>query len=64
MTLLHDIEHYLRSSGTPPTRFGRDAVGDPQFVHDLRRGREPGARIADRVQRYLAVHMADRGDAR
>ena len=38
MHLLRMIEQYLRRTGTPPTRFGRDAVGDPRFVGDLRNG--------------------------
>jgi 2,4-dienoyl-CoA reductase-like NADH-dependent reductase (Old Yellow Enzyme family) len=53
MTILSKIEAYLRRTGTPPTRFGRDAVRDPRFVLDLRRGREPGARTCARVAAYL-----------
>ncbi len=53
MTMLSKIEAYLRRTGTRPTRFGRDAVKDPRFVLDLRRGREPGARTCARVQAYL-----------
>lgn len=53
MTLLRRIERYLRDSGTPPTRFGRDAVGDPRFVFDLRAGREPRPETARRVLTWL-----------
>lgn len=53
MMILSKIEAYLRRTGTPPTRFGRDAVKDPRFVLDLRRGREPGARTCARVMAYL-----------
>ena len=53
MQLLAEIEKYLRYSGMPPTRFGREAVRDPRLVHDLRRGREPGRRLASRVRAYL-----------
>ena len=49
MTLLRRIEHYLRGSGMPPTRFGREAVGDPRFVFDLRAGREPRPETTRRV---------------
>ena len=52
--LLTKIETYLRRTGIPPTRFGRDAVRDPRFVHDLRRGRTVGDRVARRVIAYLA----------
>ena len=55
MHLLSAIERYLRKSGVPPTRFGRDAVGDPQFVTDLRNGREPRERTVRKVADYLAT---------
>ena len=53
MSLLRKIELYLRTSGMAPTRFGRDVVGDPRLVFDLRRGREPGPRICARINAYL-----------
>lgn len=51
--LLQRIETYLRRSGVPPTRFGRLAARDPRLVHDLRHGREPGARMTNRLLDYL-----------
>lgn len=54
MHLLSTIEKYLRRSNTPPTRFGREAVGDPRFVLDLRNGREPRPATVRRVSAYLA----------
>ncbi len=53
MSLLARIHHYLRRTGVPPTRFGRDVVNDPRFVLDLRRGREPGRAITARVSAWL-----------
>lgn len=53
MDLLRRIENYLRRSGTPPTRFGREAVRDPRFVFDLRNGREPRAQTAARVAAFI-----------
>ena len=53
MHLLRRIERHLRQSGTPPTRFGREAVHDPRFVFDLRKGREPGPARLRRVAAYL-----------
>ena len=49
MTLLTDIDRYLRHTGMPETKFGRLAVRDPRLVHDLRRGRLPGPSICARV---------------
>jgi hypothetical protein len=53
MYLLRRIERHLRQSGTPATRFGRDAVHDPRFVFDLRNGREPRPHTESRVAHYL-----------
>jgi hypothetical protein len=51
--LLRDVEKYLKSSNTPAARFGREAMGDPRFVFDLRRGREPRAPTIERVRAFL-----------
>lgn len=53
MELLRRIERHLIATNTPPTRFGRSAVRDPRLVHDMRRGREPGARMIARVTAYI-----------
>ena len=57
MLLMH-VEKYLRRTGMPPTRFGREAVRDPRLVDDLRRGRCVGDRIAARVIAYIAARSA------
>lgn len=54
MSLLYQIERHLRRTGTSATRFGREALGDPRFVMDLRRGRLPGMKTEARVRNYLA----------
>lgn len=51
--LLQRIERHLKAQRVPPARFGRDAVGDPCFVFDLRCGREPRDRTIARVNAYL-----------
>ncbi|UVO52743.1 hypothetical protein [Sphingomonas sp. SUN039] len=51
--LLTLVETHLRRTGTPPTRFGREAARDPRFVHDLRRGRTVGDRLLRRVTAYI-----------
>ena len=55
MHLLSHIERHLRRSGTPPARFGRECVKDPQFVFDLRRGRQPGPEVSARVAAFIAA---------
>ena len=51
--LLREIEKYLRRNDTAPTRFGREVVGDPRFVFDLRNGRDPRPATIARVRAYL-----------
>ncbi len=58
MHLLSAIERYIRQSGITASRFGRDVLGDPGFVHALRRGREPREATVLRVSAYLAVARA------
>ena len=58
MNLRKTIETYLKSSGTPATRFGREAVRDPRLVHDMRRGREIGPRVAKRILAFIAERSA------
>lgn len=52
--VLKRIERHLRATGQPPTRFGREAVGDPRLLGDLKLGREPGAAIVARIEAYIA----------
>jgi hypothetical protein len=53
LQLRRRIDLYLQASGMAATRFGREALGDPAFVHDLRSGREPRKRTIDRVVEFL-----------
>ena len=54
MTLLRRVEEELRRSGISASRFGREAVGDPRLVLDLRRGRRPRPVLLARIEAYLA----------
>jgi hypothetical protein len=60
MHLRRRIELYLRRNRIAPTRFGREAVNDPRFVFDLRRGRELRKNTAARVARWLDNREAKR----
>lgn len=53
MSLITEIERYLRRTGVAETTFGRRAVNDPRLVGDLRRGRQPGPRIANRIKSLI-----------
>ena len=54
--LIRKIEVFLRRTGMPATTFGRLATRDPQFVHDLRRGRIPRTRTETRVEHFMNIH--------
>lgn len=51
--ILEQVEEHIKRRRMPPSRFGREAVGDPKFVFDLRNGRALRARTAQRVADYL-----------
>ena len=53
MELLLRIERHIRAGKIPPSRFGRDAMGDPQFVFDLRDGRALQRRTVQKLTAYL-----------
>jgi hypothetical protein len=47
------VEKVLKLTGMAPTRFGRESIGDPCFVFQLRDGREPRLVTARRVHRFI-----------
>lgn len=47
------VEGFLDATGFKPSEFGRQAVGDPNFVLNLRRGRSPKLATADRVLAFI-----------
>lgn len=52
------VEKHLRERRIRPASFGRDAVGDPSFVFELRRGRDPRPRTVARVLDYIQAQAA------
>jgi hypothetical protein len=55
MSVHRRIEKFLRTTAMPPSTFGRRALGDPRFVHDLRRGREMRGPTIAKVDAFLAA---------
>jgi hypothetical protein len=51
--LLTRIERHLRRRRMTPTRFGREAVGDPNLVQQLKDGRELRSATLQRIVDYL-----------
>ncbi len=55
--ILRDVEKFLKNSSMPAAKFGREAVKDPRFVFDLRKGREPRARTVERIRAFLEARQ-------
>ncbi len=53
-SFLSEIERYLSSAGVDPSALGKQALGDPNFVFDLRKGRSPSTRTIDKVRGWIA----------
>jgi hypothetical protein len=51
--LLTRIDTFLRRTRMSPTRLGREAVRDPNFVLNLRDGRQPRRATARRVVAFI-----------
>ncbi len=60
MTMLVEIDRYLRATGMSPSRFGRLAVNDPRLVQDLRKGRTLGRSVVLRIECFIAGQREDR----
>ncbi len=58
------VETYLKSSGLDATTFGKQALGDPSFVFDLRKGRSPSLRTIEKVRAAMTATPARTLDAK
>jgi sulfate adenylyltransferase subunit 2 len=52
-SFLTDIERFLKDASVDPSALGKQALGDPSFVSDLRKGRSPSTRTMDRVRAWM-----------
>jgi len=48
------VSAFLGRSGLSPTAFGTKAVGDPNLMRQIGRGRSPSLRTADRILAFVA----------
>lgn len=53
MSLMRRIQLFLKRAEMTPTRFGREAIGDPRLVKDLKNGRELRDSTAARIHAWL-----------
>lgn len=51
--IVHEVERYIRRRRISASAFGMTAMGDPNFVRQLRQGRDPSSRIVERVRSYM-----------
>ena len=54
-SFLAEIEAFLAKSALDPTAFGKNALGDPSFVFDLRKGRSPSTRTIDKIREWITT---------
>jgi sulfate adenylyltransferase subunit 2 len=50
---LAEVERFLETAGLEPTSLGKQALSDPSFVFDLRKGRSPSTRTIDKVRAWM-----------
>ncbi|MBV7256342.1 hypothetical protein KCG44_06025 [Pacificimonas sp. WHA3] len=54
MSIMVEIDRCIRSGSHSATRLGREAVGDPRLVFDMRRGRQLRPETEEKIMNYLA----------
>jgi sulfate adenylyltransferase subunit 2 len=57
-TFLAEIEQFLATSATDATSLGKQALGDPSFVFDLRKGRSPSTRTIEKLRSWISANGA------
>ena len=58
------VSAFLGRSDLSPTAFGTKAVGDPNLMRQIGRGRSPSLRTADRILAFIAEHDRASGGGR
>ncbi len=52
-SFLGEIERFLETESLDATALGKQALGDPNFVFDLRKGRSPSTRTIEKVRSWM-----------
>ena len=58
------VSAFLGRSDLSSTAFGKKAVGDPNLMRQIGRGRSPSLRTADRILAFIAEHDEASGGGR
>jgi tRNA-dihydrouridine synthase len=61
MTLLTLINRCIEQTGVSATRIGREALGDPRLIADIRRGRELRPHTEKKLLAYLSAVESQAG---
>lgn len=61
--ILSRIEAHLEASGQTPTAFGVAALNDPNFVFDLREGRDLRRDTVKKIEDHLAEFATSHSEA-
>lgn len=56
---VEQVEAFLNSSSFTPTKLGREAVNDPNFVFQIRAGRRPNLESVNKVLAFMEAQKAD-----
>lgn len=59
--LLQEVERFIKAHDIAATRFGREAVRDPRFVLDMRKGRTPHAKTTAKVRAFMRARLTQNG---
>ena len=51
--VIAQIDDFLVRHGMAPTRFGREATGEPQLIDSIRRGRSPSLKVLERIAEFM-----------
>ena len=57
---LDKVESAIETLDMDPTCFGRDAMNDPNFVFDLRKGRAASSKTMDRVIAWIKANTPEK----
>ena len=58
-TLLAAINDFCAQRTIPPTTFGRLAIGDGNLVANLRAGRSPTLKVANRIVDFMVTYQSE-----
>lgn len=58
------MDAFIENTGMPLSTLGRRAIGDPNLMREIARGRSPTLRTADRIQGFMDSYERERHRAR